>query len=184
MYTRRIDELLLELGRTRGELTRAREDLRVAHADLERARFDLELERESAKEQFDIYKEDREEIQYLHRYSGDLLEEVARLKREKAEYLTRIRDQTRRLKSESQKTYKFQQMIHRLENLESKLKKTQVSEEKQKECSICLTAMTQQQNTVFTPCVHQFHRDCLLKSLQFNTTCPMCRFSLNVRDYQ
>jgi len=40
-------------------------------------------------------------------------------------------------------------------------------------CSICLELMDTK--FITTNCGHKFHTDCYYKTLQYTTTCPLCR---------
>ena len=48
----------------------------------------------------------------------------------------------------------------------------------QNECAICLEKIDTEKNFVVTKCGHNFHSDCLIKALEKNNKCPMCREQL------
>jgi hypothetical protein len=43
------------------------------------------------------------------------------------------------------------------------------------ECSVCLTQMAQGEQAMRTPCDHLFHSDCLLRWMDVQMVCPVCR---------
>jgi hypothetical protein len=45
-------------------------------------------------------------------------------------------------------------------------------------CSVCLTDINKDQDTILIPCGHLFHNDCITKWLDMNNTCPVCRYEL------
>ena len=64
-----------------------------------------------------------------------------------------------------------------------KLKETTIDNENLnelliQECSICLEKFQQNDITYTTPCMHYFHKDCLLLWLQKNLNCPLCRIDI------
>ena len=50
-------------------------------------------------------------------------------------------------------------------------------------CSICLEELDSKSNFVITSCNHSFHSDCLLKWLNNNNNCPLCRNKLIDKQY-
>ncbi len=46
------------------------------------------------------------------------------------------------------------------------------------DCSICLTEIEIEQDTLLIPCGHMFHDSCILKWLDSHSTCPVCRYEL------
>jgi hypothetical protein len=45
-------------------------------------------------------------------------------------------------------------------------------------CCICLSDISNGEDTVLLPCGHLFHDPCVLEWLNKNNTCPICRFEL------
>ena len=45
-------------------------------------------------------------------------------------------------------------------------------------CSICLEELDKNKDYCVTKCSHKFHASCLNKSLQLNSSCPLCRREL------
>jgi hypothetical protein len=44
-----------------------------------------------------------------------------------------------------------------------------------KECSICLLELLNNNDTVFLSCIHKFHRDCIAAWAKKQNACPICR---------
>ncbi|MCQ2820913.1 MAG: hypothetical protein MJ252_26950, partial [archaeon] len=65
---------------------------------------------------------------------------------------------------------------------EEEIKK--LSEDK-KECQICLESFLPKEECLFTPCLHLFHRKCLLHFLDSgnNMNCPICRYKIEGSGY-
>jgi len=49
-------------------------------------------------------------------------------------------------------------------------------------CSVCLTQIEKDAETILVPCGHMFHEPCILKWLDIHNTCPVCRFELPTDD--
>ena len=49
-------------------------------------------------------------------------------------------------------------------------------------CSICLTSIDKDQDTILIPCGHLFHNQCIVKWLEMHNTCPVCRYELPTDD--
>lgn len=49
-------------------------------------------------------------------------------------------------------------------------------------CSVCLTEIAKDCDTVLVPCGHMFHSPCILKWLELHNTCPVCRYELPTED--
>jgi hypothetical protein len=75
----------------------------------------------------------------------------------------------------------------------SKLKKFKMTEEYCKKdpdkqtleypaCSVCLTDIAKDEDTVLVPCGHMFHDQCIMKWLEMHSSCPVCRFELPTDD--
>lgn len=45
-------------------------------------------------------------------------------------------------------------------------------------CSVCLTEISKDAETVLIPCGHMYHNQCILKWLEMHSTCPVCRYQL------
>ena len=43
-------------------------------------------------------------------------------------------------------------------------------------CAICLDPLTAQPTETLDGCAHRFHSACIVRSLQRNSACPLCRF--------
>ena len=42
-------------------------------------------------------------------------------------------------------------------------------------CSVCITDFEMGTESLFLPCGHQFHKDCIKPWLKDHNTCPVCR---------
>ncbi|XP_068644950.1 E3 ubiquitin-protein ligase RING1-like [Aristolochia californica] len=61
------------------------------------------------------------------------------------------------------------------------LKTKQVGAKKLKEiCTICLDQFSVGVKVVQMPCVHTFHRDCIVSWLERSHVCPLCRFEMPI----
>jgi hypothetical protein len=45
-------------------------------------------------------------------------------------------------------------------------------------CSVCLTEIAKDEETILIPCGHLYHPGCVLKWLDSHNTCPVCRYEL------
>ena len=45
-------------------------------------------------------------------------------------------------------------------------------------CSVCLSDINMEEETILVPCGHLFHCQCILDWFKQNNTCPVCRFEL------
>ena len=50
------------------------------------------------------------------------------------------------------------------------------------ECSICLTEISNEQDTILLPCGHMFHDKCIVQWLKIHNTCPLCRYEIQSND--
>lgn len=48
------------------------------------------------------------------------------------------------------------------------------------ECSICMTEIEQGDEMMLTPCNHAYHKECLLRWMQEQMVCPICRAALPI----
>lgn len=62
------------------------------------------------------------------------------------------------------------------------LELSEIIVQSEEECPICLDTLNihSYQNTISTSCNHVFHKECISRSFQINTLCPICRKELNV----
>lgn len=49
-------------------------------------------------------------------------------------------------------------------------------------CSVCLTEVNKDEETILVPCGHMFHAQCIIKWLEMHNTCPVCRYELPTDD--
>lgn len=47
-----------------------------------------------------------------------------------------------------------------------------------RECSICLEEFCDELEVVCLPCLHLYHKDCIVKWLHTSHLCPLCRFPM------
>ncbi len=45
-------------------------------------------------------------------------------------------------------------------------------------CSVCISDISNREETILLPCGHMYHSKCILEWLNQNNTCPVCRFEL------
>ena len=48
-----------------------------------------------------------------------------------------------------------------------------------KNCVICLEDFENGDNAIFLPCIHLFHKDCILNWLKSHDNCPICKFKVS-----
>ena len=66
-----------------------------------------------------------------------------------------------------------------LDSLEvSKMKNIYHLEDDKKKCIICLEDFKNGNDVIYIPCLHVFHKDCLLKWFKGHNFCPICKFKL------
>ena len=53
-----------------------------------------------------------------------------------------------------------------------------------KRCTICLEDFIVKDIVIYLPCFHFFHKDCIIKWIEQNPTCPLCKFDINNIDYK
>jgi hypothetical protein len=63
-------------------------------------------------------------------------------------------------------------------SLQDPLPITDVSEEALKECIICYESLNTNKNICITECGHEFCFSCMMKHVQRNNGCPMCRSAI------
>ena len=51
---------------------------------------------------------------------------------------------------------------------------------KDKKCCICLENISKHDNIMLYPCFHIFHRKCILEWIKIKSSCPMCKFDINL----
>lgn len=66
-------------------------------------------------------------------------------------------------------------------NSDPNQRKDSADEEEDPKCSICLMSLFEGEASV-TFCGHVFHKDCILTSLQYSKSCPMCKTRLRRRN--
>ena len=49
-----------------------------------------------------------------------------------------------------------------------------------KKCCVCLETIKQNDNTIYYPCFHLFHKKCILEWLKIKTVCPICKFDIKL----
>ena len=45
-------------------------------------------------------------------------------------------------------------------------------------CNICLEGIPIENDVSYLPCLHKFHNQCILKWLNKNSICPICKYSM------
>jgi hypothetical protein len=45
-------------------------------------------------------------------------------------------------------------------------------------CSVCISDVQKDDETILLPCGHMYHSKCIMEWLKENNTCPVCRFEI------
>jgi hypothetical protein len=53
-----------------------------------------------------------------------------------------------------------------------------------KRCTICLEDFIVKDIVIYLPCFHFFHKECIIKWIEQNPICPLCKFDINNIDYK
>ena len=51
--------------------------------------------------------------------------------------------------------------------------------EEKKKCIICMDFFSNNDNTIYLPCIHLFHEDCIKEWCKRNPICPLCKCDIN-----
>ena len=62
---------------------------------------------------------------------------------------------------------------------ENKIKDITKLDEENKRCTICLEDFRNNDNVIFLPCFHIFHKKCIFKWIEKDATCPLCKININ-----
>ena len=69
--------------------------------------------------------------------------------------------------------------INLLNSLETTvLKDVSTLEEDKKQCVICMEDFNNGDEVMYLPCLHVFHKDCLLEWFKGHNDCPICKFKM------
>ena len=67
-----------------------------------------------------------------------------------------------------------------LDNLPStKLRDVSKLEDDKKNCIICMEDFKVDDEVIFLPCLHIFHKDCITEWLKSHDDCPICKHKIN-----
>ena len=64
----------------------------------------------------------------------------------------------------------------------TKLKDVSKLEDDKKNCIICLEDFKVGDEVIYLPCLHVFHKDCILDWLKSHDDCPMCKIKINLEN--
>lgn len=70
------------------------------------------------------------------------------------------------------------QSLKKFKMNEEYCKKNEKGELEYPSCTVCLTEINQNDDTVIVPCGHMFHDSCIMQWLEMHNTCPVCRYEL------
>ena len=74
--------------------------------------------------------------------------------------------------------------INLLNSLESTvLKDVSHLEEDKKQCVICMEDFKDGDEVIYVPCLHVFHKDCLLEWFKRHDDCPICKFKITFDNF-
>ena len=62
---------------------------------------------------------------------------------------------------------------------ENRIKDVSKLDEENKRCTICLEDFINNDNVIFLPCFHIFHKKCIFKWISKDATCPLCKIDIN-----
>lgn len=68
--------------------------------------------------------------------------------------------------------------LNRFKMNEKYCKRNDKGEIEQPTCSVCLSEIKMEEETILIPCGHLYHSPCILSWFDRNNTCPVCRFEL------
>jgi hypothetical protein len=71
--------------------------------------------------------------------------------------------------------------LNKFKLTEKHCKKNDKGEFEQPTCSVCLSEIKMEEETILVPCGHMYHSSCILEWFEKNNTCPVCRFELPPR---
>ena len=51
--------------------------------------------------------------------------------------------------------------------------------EENKKCLICLDEYVNNDNVIYLPCFHIFHKNCIIQWIKKHANCPLCKININ-----
>ena len=57
-------------------------------------------------------------------------------------------------------------------------------DQEQKKCTICLEEYQKGEELIVLPCIHLFHKPCIVNWLKKQNSCPICKFKLTFENIQ
>ena len=62
---------------------------------------------------------------------------------------------------------------------ESKIADINKLNEENKKCLICLEEYVNNDNVIYLPCFHIFHKNCIIQWIKKHANCPLCKININ-----